>query len=385
MRRAHPGEVGTLTATPLVTGSCDPAFAGVKEAFENNFIENDELGASLCVFAEGRPVVDLWGGIARDDGTPWDADTLVNAFSVGKGVTAVLAASAVADGSFRYDDLVSSHWPEFTGGGKERVTIRDLLGHRAGLPAVRRELHETAMLEWETMTTALADEEPWWEPGSRHGYHVNTFGFLVGELLRRTTGAGPGALLRRWSHAGSGTDLWFGVPSSEHGRIADLRWNANPTVPRDISELTENELMYARAHVNPPGLSGVGWVNTHQWRSGEMPSTNLHASARGVAFFFSSILSGLLPASVIADATAEVSNGIDAVLGRTTRFGSGLQLPIPERGFGPHGDSFGHYGAGGSMGFVDPRSGIAVGYVMNRMGQGWQNPRNRALLAAIYA
>ena len=337
------------------------------------------------MIAEGRPVIDLWGGAADEDGRPWQADTLVNAFSVGKGVTAVLAARAVSGGHFSYDDRVSAHWPEFAGGGKEDLTVRELLGHRAGLPAIRRELHETAMLEWGTMTAALASEQPWWVPGSRHGYHVNTFGFLAGELLRRTVGTGPGGLLGEWVRPALQADLWFGVPGPEHARVADLRWNATPTVPRDTTEMTEEQLMYAHAHVNPPGLSGVGWVNTAQWRSGEMPSTNLHASARGVARLFSSLSSGFIPPTVIADATTEVSNGVDAVLGRNTRFAAGFQLPIPERGFGPDPSAFGHYGAGGSMGFVDPHAGLAVGYVMNRMGQGWQNPRNRALLTALYS
>ena len=385
MRRAHPGEVGALTGPSAVGGHCDPAFAAVRDAFEHNFIENDELGASLCVIADGRPVVDLWGGLASEDGAPWGPDTLVNAFSVGKGVTAVLAGRAVALGHLSYDDTVRKHWPGFTGGGKETLTVRDLLAHRAGLPAVRRPLHETAMLEWDTMTTALADETPWWEPGTRHGYHVNTFGFLVGEVLRRATGHGPGALLERWVRGALGADLWFGVPAEEHGRIADLRWNANPTVPGDTSTLTEEQLMHARAHVNPPGLSGVGWVNTPRWRSGEMPSTNLHASARGVARLYWSLVDGFLPPAVLADAATEVSNGIDAVLGRTTRFGAGFQLPIPERGFGPGTRSFGHYGAGGSMGFVDPEARVSVGYVMNRMGQGWQNPRNKSIIAAVFA
>ena len=384
MRRPHPGEVGTLIPA-AVHGTCDPAFAAVREAFENNFTEHDELGASLCVMVGGRTVVDLWGGSARDDGTPWQADTLVNAFSVGKGVTAVLAARAVADGHLAFDDPVSRHWREFAGGGKETVSFRSLLGHRAGLPAVRRDLHETAMYEWSTMTTTLATETPWWEPGARHGYHVNTFGFLVGEVLRRTTGRGPAGLLRDWVRGETGADLWFGVPASEHRRIADLHWNASPTLPRDRSSLSDHEIMYMNAHANPPGLSGVGHVNTAEWRSAEMPSTNLHASARGVARLYGALLDGFVPRAVLDDAVTEVSDGVDAVLGRNTRFAAGFQLPIPERTFGPNPGAFGHYGAGGSMGFADPQAGFAVGYVMNRMGQGWQNPRNRSVIAALYA
>ena len=234
------------------------------------------------------------------------------------------------------------------------------------------------------MTDALARETPWWTPGTAHGYHVNTFGFLVGEVLRRATGSGPDGLLDRWVREPLGADLWFGVPAEQHTRIADLRWNSTPTVAGPAEGLSEEQLMYMNAHVNPPGLSGVGHVNSAEWRSGEMPSTNLHASARGVARLFWSLLDGFVPQAVMDDAAREVSSGVDAVLGRNTRFGAGFQLPIPERGFGPNPGAFGHYGAGGSMGFVDPQAGIAVGYVMNRMGQGWQNPRNKSLLAALY-
>ena len=384
MRRSHPGEVGTLTGSPLVDGSCDPAFAGLREAFTANFIDHDEIGAALCVYSHGRPVVDLWGGHVRENGPAWQPDTLVNAFSVGKGITALLTAVCVAHGHLAYDDPVARHWPEFAAAGKDSITIREVLGHRAGLPAIRRVLHDDAMYEWETMTSALADETPWWEPGTAHGYHVNTFGFLVGEILRRATGERAALLLRSLVAGPAGADLWFGVPRTEHQRIADLRWNATPTVPADPRNLTEDQLMWAHAHVNPPGLSGVGHVNTERWRSAEMPSTSMHASARGVARAYDAFVHGLVSPEVINDSVREVSDGTDLVLQRNTRFGAGFQLPIPERGFGPNPGAFGHYGAGGSMGFTDPAAEISVGYVMNHMGQGWQTPRNRALVAALY-
>ena len=366
-----------------MNGTVDPAFEQVRQAFSANFTDHDEIGAALCVIARGRPVVDLWGGVTGDHGRPWEQGTLVNAFSVGKGITGLLAMLAVSSGDISYDDLVVTYWPEFVGGGKESLTFRQVLGHRAGLPAIREPLHDTAMLEWGTMTDRLATETPWWKPGTAHGYHVNTFGFLAGETLRRATGSGIGHLLRSRIAEPLDADLWFGVSVEFHGRIADLRWNTTPTVPPGAVDLTEEQLMYAHAHVNPPGLSGVGWVNTPRWRSAEMPSTNLHASARGVARAYDGVVRDT-PRSVLADALTVVSDGTDAVLQRHTRFGACFQLPVPERGFGPNKESFGHYGAGGSMGFHDPVAGVSVGYVMNHMGQGWQNPRNRALIAAIY-
>lgn len=384
MRRAHPREVGTLTDVSPVRGTHDAAFTAVREAFGANFTDHDELGAALCVYSHGRPVVDLWGGLTSPDGSPWQPDTLVNAFSVGKGVLSLATALSVNEGTVAYDSPVTTWWPEFGAEGKHTLTLRDLLGHRAAVPAIRMPLHDTAMYEWDTMVTALAGETPWWTPGTAHGYHVNTFGFLVGEVLRRATGRTPGSLLATSVRDRFGADVWFGVPDEHHSRVAELRWNATPTTPGDTTGLTDEQLMYAHAHVNPPGLSGVGHVNTPRWRSAEMPSTNLHASARGVALAYEGVVHRL-SSDFLADMLSEVSNGTDKVLQRTTRFGAGFQLPVPERGFGPNPGAFGHYGAGGSMGFHDPAAGITVGYVMNQMGSGWQNPRNRAIIAAIYA
>lgn len=316
----------------------------------------------------------------------------MNAFSVGKGITAIVAAMCVADGLFSYDTTVASLWPEFAANGKENLTVRDLLGHRAGLPAIRQRLHPRAMFEWETMTTALAQESPWWEPGKAHGYHVNTFGFLVGEVIRRTSKMTVGQLIRQRISEPLNADVYLGAPSNLHQRMADFEWPGNPPPEIEPTGLTDEQLMQLNTYSNPSGLSGSGVVNTPDWRSAEMPSTNMHASARGVASVYTVMAHGgsfngiqLLPSEVLRQSTTEVSMGDDQVLGRISRFGHGFQLPIPERRFGPHDEAFGHYGAGGSVGFCDPVSGVGFGYVMNQMGPRWQNPRNRALIDALYS
>ncbi len=290
-----------------------------------------------------------------------------------------------------YDTLVSSVWPEFGCGGKEQLTFRDLLGHRAGLPAVRNRLAPGAMMSWPTMTEALAAETPWWEPGTAHGYHVNTFGFLVGEVIRRATGMTVGQLISRDIASPLQADIYLGAEQSLHSRMADFEWPGEPMPEEEPTGLTDDQLMQINTYYNPSGLSGAGVVNSPEWRSAEMPSTNMHASARGVAALYTALAHGgtydnvtILPSEVLTEAVTEVSKGDDIVLGRTSRFAHGFQIPLPERGFGPNAEAFGHYGAGGSVGFCDPVAQVGFGYVMNQMGPRWQNPRNKALMESLY-
>ena len=311
----------------------------------------------------------------------------MNAFSVGKGITAILVARCVTLGLLDYDTLVSDIWPEFGTHGKEILTVRDLLGHRAGLPSFRQQQSLDIIFDWSAITRALANETPWWSPGTAHGYHVNTFGFLIGEVLRRVTHTSVGALLHNELSAPLNADVLIGVPHRLHSRVAALQWTTERSLATDTSDLSDELTMQMHAYSNPPNLSGSGIVNTPGWRSAEMPSTNTHASARGVSRLYTPLATGinsLVSQQVLSTACTEVSHDTDRILGRTTRFGHGFQLPIPERGFGPHPEAFGHYGAGGSLGFADPVAQVGFGYVMNQMGKGWQNARNRALVDALY-
>ena len=334
----------------------------------------------------------MWGGFADPARTrAWDENQLVNAFSVGKGVTAVVAAQCVARGEITYDTLISSLWPEFGHHGKEVLTFRDLLGHRAGLPAVRNRLAPGSMMQWSTMTDALASEKPWWEPGMAHGYHVNTFGFLVGEVIRRATGLTVGQLIARDIATPLNADIFLGADPSLHSRMADFEWPGDPMPEEEPAGMSDEQLMQLNTYYNPSGLSGAGVVNSPEWRSAEMPSTNMHASARGVASLYTALAHGgsfadveILPTTVLNEAITEVSRGDDVVLGRVSRFAHGFQIPLPERGFGPNPEAFGHFGAGGSVGFCDPVTKVGFGYVMNQMGPRWQNPRNKALIEALY-
>jgi CubicO group peptidase (beta-lactamase class C family) len=377
----------------VIGGTCDRRFEPVRTAFAENFASLGETGAALSVTAHGRQVVDLWGGwtsTARN--TRWQPGTLVNFFSVGKGLLALLAARLAGTGLLDPDAPVAGYWPEFGAAGKSAVTVRQLLSHQAGVPAVRRRLPPGSMLDWDLMTGAIAAQEPWWEPGTAHGYHVNTFGFAVGELLRRVSGRTPGALLRTDVAGPLGADVHIGLPAAEHHRVAEFDWPAATAGDASPVGLSDDRLMEHYAYFNPAGLSGAGIVNTALWRLAELPATNGHGTARGIARVYAAIAAGgivdgirVVDAAALADAAAEQVYDEDRILHRRSRFGLGFQLTQAERPLGPNPSAFGHFGAGGSLGFCDPEAGLAVAYVTGQMGPRWQNPRNRALVDALYA
>jgi CubicO group peptidase (beta-lactamase class C family) len=376
-------------------GWCDPRFTPVRAAFAANFSERGETGAAACLAVRGTVVADLWGGLAghRPD-RPWQPDTLVNVFSVGKGLIAACVARLIGEGRLDADAPVARYWPEFAAAGKPAVTLRQLLSHQAGLPALREPLPAGSMLDWRLMTDALAAEPPWWPPGCGHGYHVNTFGFLAGEVIRRVTGVTVGAMLRDEIAGPLGADVHIGLPVAQHGRVAEFAWPDQQTlaIPPATPGMTQSQLMIRNAYANPADLSGLGVVNTAAWRAAEVPSANAHATAAGIARVYAALAAGgavdgvrVVDSGALADCVAQQVRGDDLVLQRPSRFGLGFQLTQPERPLGPGPSGFGHFGAGGSVGLCDPAAGVAFGYVTSQMGPRWRNPRNRALIDAVFA
>jgi CubicO group peptidase (beta-lactamase class C family) len=265
------------------------------------------------------------------------------------------------------------------------------------VPAIREPLTDDDLLDWPLMTAALAATDPWWPPGTRHAYHTNTFGHLVGEIVHRVSGQMPGTLLRSLAEP-LGADLWFGVPEAEQQRCAEVVWAPRPDGPPQPGRggvpdaatlagvLTGDALMNVLAHFNPPGYSSVGLVNTAAWRSGQLPSTNGHGTAAGVARLYAALLEPgrVLSPPLLAEATRVQSQGPCPILGEEVAFGLGFTPTTPRRPFGPHPGSYGHFGTGGSVGFADPRAGVAVGYVLNHVVPRWQSSRNQALIEAVY-
>jgi CubicO group peptidase (beta-lactamase class C family) len=387
--------------TPL-DGVCDARFTRVREEFARNLAERGDVGAAVAVTLDGAPVVDLWGGW-RDEARTlhWQRDTIVNVWSLGKAVTAICLLRLVDRGLVDLDAPVARYWPEFAQGGKETLPARFLLTHQAGLPAVRAPLPPGAnVTSWQTMTEALAAQPPWWTPGERFGYHTNTFGFLAGEVVRRVDGRSFGAFLREEIAAPFDIDFLVGFGPEHDARVAEwIPYRAEPGeesqrpwLERDPATLDGVELARILAYRNPPPLPDAG-VNTRVWRAAEFPSTNPHSNARALARLFGGlacegVIDGgtLLSAATVARANTIEADGEDAILGRPNRFGLGFQLTIPGvRPLGPGAHAFGHYGNGAVLGFADPDAHIGFGFVCNRAGRSWRDPRNIALVDAVYA
>jgi CubicO group peptidase (beta-lactamase class C family) len=352
-------------SSQLPHGFCDARFAPVRDALAENL--GDEIGAAVVVSVGGKAVVDLCGGWADAARTsPWTRDTVVDVFSVGKAFVALAVLSLGLD-------LDAAAWQD--------ATLRQVLAHQAGHPAVSADVPPEAIYDWDWMVRTLESQEPWWEPGTAHGYHVNTFGFLCGEIVRRAAGETLRARFARL--AGDATGVAFGAPSGAEVAefVFDFGAEASAGGVADMSEARRHLL--ERTYLNPPGLSGLGTVNSPEWRAAEIPSANCHASARGIAAVFAR-LPELLDSDVLDEATRPSSDGLDVVLDRHTRFGLGFQLTQPDRPMGPGPRAYGHFGAGGSLGFHDPDAELVFAYVCNRCeGRRWQTDRNRRLLEAL--
>jgi CubicO group peptidase (beta-lactamase class C family) len=264
--------------------------------------------------------------------------------------------------------------------------LRHALCHRAGVPAIRTPLSNEDLWDWDRMATALAATEPWWEPGTRHAYHTNTYGHLIGEVVRRVGGTSPVEAME--GLAGPlGADVHVGVPRGDLDRCAEVIFVAPGGAEGvDAATLEGDRLMEMLSYVNPPGYSSMGVVNTAPWRSAEVPSTNGHGTARGVARMYDALITPglLLSTDLLAEATSPQSEGFCPILHEDVVFGLGFKPTVPRRPFGPNPRSFGHFGTGGAVGFADPDAGVAFGYVMNHVRPRWQSTRNRALIDSFY-
>jgi CubicO group peptidase (beta-lactamase class C family) len=391
----------------LLHGTCDPAFALVREEFERNFAERKEVGACLCVTIDGATVVDLWGGIAdKYSGRPWDRDTLVLLWSCTKGAVALCAHLLHARGLLDYEEPVSHYWPEFAQAGKSKIPVRWVLNHQAGLPAISTRLKPGDLYDWSRITGLLAAQEPYWQPGTRQGYHAQTFGHLIGEVIQRISGQGLGHFFRTQVADPLGLDLYLGLPSQFEHRVAPII-RADPTPrgePLPISErvaVEDPNSIPAHAFLNSGRRTGARDYDSLEARQALLPSGGAIGNARGLARMYMPLALGGAAAGVRlldADALAEMSavssaTAIDATLLIPTRFSLGYWKRIDNRAGRPgEQDSvlipesaFGHPGMGGSIGFADPEARLSFGYAMNKQGRGvGLNDRAHRLIQATY-
>ncbi|MFF1711044.1 serine hydrolase domain-containing protein [Streptomyces sp. NPDC058268] len=382
-----------------VHGTVAEGFEPVREAFLRNFRELGERGAAVTVYRDGRPVVDLWGGTRDADGgagsEPWERGTAQIVRSATKGVAATVLLLLHQRGELDLDAPVGSYWPEFKARGKERVLVRHVLAHRAGVPALDRPLTPSEALDPDLAAAVVAAQAPFWAPGEDHGYHAHTYGWLTGELVRRVTGRSLGEFVAAEFAGPLGLDLWVGLPEAEQGRAGRLGRIEAPATSGGLRVRPKRNV--AEAYADPASLTSRAFgavdpqpdENDPAYRAASLPASNGVATAGGLARFYASLIgevggaARLFTPSTVALARAEASSGPDRVLVVNTRFGLGYMLhggASPLLGPG----SFGHPGRGGALGFADPESGVAFGYVTNGMNKGvTADPRAQGLVRAV--
>ena len=395
-----------LSSTTSISGFVAEGYEPVRDAFAANFAEHGDIGAGTALYVGGECVVDLTGGVADEaTGAAYDADTLQLVFSTTKGAAAVCANLLAQRGLLDFDEKVSTYWPEFAAEGKGDVTVAQLISHQAALSTVDAELTRDEVLAIDPIVEALAAQKPLWELGTGHGYHALTYGWLVAEVVRRIDGRRLGQFFAEEVAGPLGLDFWIGLPADLEARVSDLivaapEAGAMPDIPSEIAHLVGK---LVAAYMDPNsltnralGLNGVLGVvpgeplpwNLPEVHASEIPAANGITNARPLAKMYAACVSEvdgvrLLDDVTIKAATQTQSEGEDNTLIVPTRFGYGFFL---SSGFSPllGEGSFGHAGAGGSLGLAEPTHGIGFGYVMNKMATNLSNdPRTVGLLDAV--
>ena len=369
-------------------GSWDDRFQPVVDAFDANFAERNETGASLCITVGGETVVDVWGGT-------FDRDTISVVHSCTKGATALCAHVLASRGLLDIEAPVAEYWPEFATRGKEHATVRMMLDHSVGVPVFRRTIERGELYDWDRVVQLLEEEEPFWEPGTRNGYHMINFGWTVGELVRRVSGRSLGTFFREEIAEPLGIDFWIGLPEEHEARVAPLtphvRESGEPLGAFALTLLNDPASIPALAMQNVMSTN----MNARDYHAAEIGGGGGITNGRGLAGMYTPL--AVDDGRLVDHATLErmrrvsVATNRDATLQLATRFALGFMVSMDNRDkeekdsvvLGEH--AFGHVGAGGSIGFADPSNGMAFGYSMDRMGPGiLLNERGQSLVDAAY-
>lgn len=379
-----------------VQGTVADGFDAVRDAFVGNFGQRGERGAAVTVYRDGHKVVDLWGGTRDAEGSePWALDTAQVVRSATKGVAAAVPLLLHQRGQLDLDAPVSTYWPEFKAGGKERALVRDLLAHRGGVPMLDRPLTPAEAIDGQSGPRAVAAQQAAWEPGTDHGYHAQTYSWLLSELVRRVTGRTIGRWIAEEIARPLDIDFWVGLPAEEAHRVGRIGPVEAPPVGGRLKIRPKRSV--SEAYADPGSLTSRAFgaiapfpdENAPEYRAAELPASAGISTARALARVYASMIGSvdngtrLFAPATLALARTEESSGPDRVLVVNTRFGLGFMLHGPASPLlGP--GSFGHPGRGGSLGFADPESGIALGYVTNGLQKGvTADPRAQALVRAV--
>lgn len=393
-----------------VEGYCDSQFIEVRNTFQQSFDSGFEFGAAIAIELEGEMVIDLWGGKTKKGSEErWKKDTIVNVFSSTKGMAAICFLKLLEEGLVDLDDPVSKYWPEFRQGGKGEIPVRFLLCHKSGLCGIKKRLPEGSWTNWELITSSLAEQEPWWEPGTKHGYHALSYGHLVGELVKRISGVSIGEYFKKNIQEPLDLDFWIGLSDDKFNRVTDILKAKTPIIDFFMPILKRIPQMsfyppYLQILLNffdtntPQGSAfsnpkfDIEHANSKEWRNAEIPAANGHGTARALAKIYGVLANGgsrdgvnILKPKTIEIARSVQAEGKDLVLANIqSKFGLGFMLGTEHISMGPGKEAFGHGGAGGSLGFADPENKISLGFVMNQMHPGitaWKTANDIASLA----
>ncbi|MER7988587.1 serine hydrolase domain-containing protein [Streptomyces noursei] len=389
-----------------VQGTVEDGFEPVRDAFAANFAERGERGAAVAVYRDGRKVVDLWGGTKDGDAepgdataAPWEPGTAQIVRSATKGIAATVPLLLHQRGQLDLDAPVGTYWPEFKAAGKDRVLVRHLLAHRAGVPALDTPLTPAQAIDGVSGPAAVAAQAPAWTPGTDHGYHAQTYSWLLGELVLRVTGRTLGAWVAEEISRPLGLDLWIGLPDEARARVGRLARVEAPPRPASAGLRARPKKSVADAYADPASLTSRAFAaispapdeNADAYRAAELPASAGIATAPALARAYAALIGPvddhprLFAPATLTLARTEESAGPDRTLLVTTRFGLGFMLHGPSSPLlGP--GSFGHPGRGGALAFADPERGIAFGYVTNGMQPNvTADPRAQALVRAVAA
>ncbi len=376
-----------------VQGYCDEKFAAVKKAFRKNFEDDLEVGASFAATIDGKFVVDIWGGYADEAQTHlWEKDTIVNVSSMTKVMTAICAHMLIDRGQLDPDAPVAKYWPEFAQAGKERIPVRYILSHQSGLAVFDEPIPVEALYDWDGVVKLLEKQKPLWEPGKQSGYHGLTFGYLVGEVVRRITGKTLGTFFREEVAVPLDVDFHIGLPAEHEYRVGEL---IPPPVLQpgdpgyvDINDINHDSLI-GKYMSNPPVTD---YNKGRAWRAAEIPAANGHGNARSAARVGAAMACGgeldgvrLMGLPTIEKAIEEQCYYTDILLGRPTRYGLGFGLVSKEIPISPNPRTFFWGGAGGSVMVVDLDARLSWSYVMNKMVMVPGDMRAAGVSQALYA
>jgi CubicO group peptidase (beta-lactamase class C family) len=395
-------DINITTKAGTISGFCDQQFEDVAAEFVKNFEERGEVGASVCLNVEGQTLLDLWGGYADPmTQSPWQKDTLSLVYSCTKAATALCAHRLIDQGKMQLDAKVAQYWPEFAQNGKDTITVRMMLNHSAGLPAFREPIKQGGYYDWDYMIQRLAAEAPFWQPGTRHGYHMLSFGWTVGELVRRVSGMALGGYFKENFAGPLGRDYWIGLPLEHEARTAKM-------IPHQRSAEDTPTAFMTNLMTDPSSVqhlcllnSGNHQADCRQAHEAEIGGAGGIANARALAGLFAPLANDgslhgvrlLSPEHIHKMSAVSMATMEAATLLIPTRFAVGFMKSMDNRSrhtgaleTAIMGDqAFGHVGAGGSIGFADPECRLGFGYSMTKMGEGMMlNERGQTLVDTAY-